>query len=251
MSPKQRRIQIAELIARRGEASVERLAQDFGVSPETIRRDLARLALEGTVQKIHGGARQPRMRDEGSYGERMVRDTAAKITIAQKLARLIMPGETIFIDTGSTTLICAEALRAIPGLTVVTNSLRIAALLGKPEFKASVHLLGGIYSADNAETIGMHAIEQLGRFQADCAVLTVAALDARAGAMDADLYEAEIARAMIARADRVIVLAHGAKLGLRAAHRVCDLARIDTLVCDTRPEPAFVAALEAAVVELV
>lgn len=251
MNPAQRRMQISELIASRGEVSVEALARSFRVSPETIRRDLTRLAAEGMVQKIHGGARRPRMRDEGSYSDRMARDVAAKITIAQKLATVISPGDTIFMDTGSTTLICAEALRATPGLTVITNSLRIANLLGKPEIKANVHVLGGVYSADNAETLGAHAIEHLGRFQADHAVLTVAALDAQAGAMDADVREAEIARAMIARADQAIVVAHRAKIGLRAAHRVCDLDEIDALVCDGRPDPDFVAALEAAGVDLI
>lgn len=250
MNPKQRRTKILEVVARDGEATVEALSARFEVSPETIRRDLAQLATSGALQKVHGGARRARLHAEGSFQQRLSEHPDAKAAIARKLAALVDPGETLFIDTGTTTLSCAEQLAAIPGLTVITNSVRIAEVLGRGAGQARVWLLGGGFAADNAQTVGPMVIEQIARFRADHAVLAVSAVDPASGAMDADFDEAQVARAMIAHATNVVVVAQGAKLGRKAAFRVCRLEDIDVLVCDDMPGDAFRAALAAAQVEL-
>lgn len=248
MKPKQRQVGILGVIAEAGEASVEALARRFDVSAETIRRDLAHLAETGALQKVHGGARRLRLHAEGKYRERMAQDAEAKAVIARKLAALVAPGDTLFMDTGTTTVACAEALLAVPGLTVITNALRVAQVLGQGD--ARVFLLGGAYGQDNAQTLGPMAIDQIDRFQADHAVLTVSALDVAAGAMDSDPDEAQVSRAMRARARTTVVVASAAKLGRAAAFRVCRLDEIDVLVCEEAPPDAFVAALRAAGVEL-
>jgi DeoR family glycerol-3-phosphate regulon repressor len=195
MRPAERQREIGRAVAHEGGLSVEALAARFDVSPETIRRDLARLAREGAVQKVHGSARPPRLLAEGSRAERMGEGAEGKARIARALAALIEPGETLFMDAGTTTLACAEALAAAPDLagtlTVVTNSLDVARALGG---RAAVFLLGGALRADKGLTAGPLAIEQLGRFQADRAILTVAGLDAGAGATDAGFDEAQVAR---------------------------------------------------------
>lgn len=245
MTPKQRRAQIAEMVGRTGQITVDALAAAFEVSLETIRRDLGMLAETGALQKIHGGAKPLRLHAEGSFDERMAQDASAKSDIARKLAGIVEPGETVFIDTGSTTLICAEELAKIDRLTVITNSLRIARVMGRAA-GSSVYLLGGAFSDDNAQTAGPMVIEQIGRFRADRAILTVAALDVDAGAMDADFDEAQVARAMIANAHQTVVLAHGPKLGRRAAFQICRLDEVDMLVCDQSPDNGLIKALEAA-----
>ena len=245
MTPKQRRTEIAEMVGRTGQITVEALAQAFSVSLETIRRDLGKLAETGALQKIHGGAKPLRLHAEGSFDERMAEDAGAKMAIAGKLAALIKPGETIFIDTGSTTLICAEDLAKINGLTVITNSVRVAQVIAQ-NATSTVYLLGGIFSGDNAETAGPMVIEQIGRFRADRAILTVAAFDVDVGAMDSDFDEAQVARAMIAHAHQTVVLAHASKLGLRAAFQICRLDEVDVFVCDQVPDQAVVSALDAA-----
>lgn len=250
MKPKQRQSRILDVVARDGEATVDALALEFAVSAETIRRDLALLALNGSLQKVHGGARRLRLHAEGSFQERMGEDAAAKEVIAGKLAALIETGDTLFMDTGTTTLFCAEALADIQGLTVITNSVRVAQALARGAGQARVFLLGGDFAADNAQTRGPIALEQIDLFQADHAVLAVAGLDPAAGATDADFDEARIARRMMSNATNVIVVAHGAKLGRKAAHRICRLDEIDMLVCDAVPGDAFVAALQAAQVEI-
>jgi DeoR family glycerol-3-phosphate regulon repressor len=250
MKPKQRQSRILDVVARDGEATVDALAVEFDVSAETIRRDLAQLAMSGALQKVHGGARRLRMHAEGSFQERMGEDAAAKQIIAQKLAQVIEPGDTLFMDTGTTTLFCAEALAGVPDLTVITNSIRVAQALARGAGRARVFLLGGDYAADNAQTRGPIALDQIDRFQADHAVLAVAALDTVGGAADADFDEAQVARAMLTNATNVIVVAQAAKLGRKAAHRICRLDEIDMLVCDAVPGDAFRAALDAAHVQV-
>jgi DeoR/GlpR family transcriptional regulator of sugar metabolism len=222
----------------------------FEVSAETIRRDLAQLATSGGLQKVHGGARRLRLHADASFQERLSEDADAKRLIAQKLAKMIAPGDTLFIDTGTTTLFCAEALANVPQLTVITNSVRIAQVVARGEHPARVFLLGGSYSPDNAETAGPMVLEQVARFQADHAVLAVAAIDAVSGATDSDFDEAQTARAMMANATNTIVVAQAAKLGRKAAFRICMLQEIDVLVCDDVPGDAFRAALDAAGVEV-
>lgn len=246
MKPSDRQREIAATVLRDGPASVETLAARHDVSVETIRRDLSRLAQEGRLLKTHGWAKppaQPLVR-EPALEQRLRQDVGARREIARKLAAEIRPGDALFLDTGATTLSAAEALAGVEGLRVVTNSLGVARILGRAGLR--VILLGGDYARGNDQTLGPRAIEQIGRYQFDHAVLTVAALDAEAGAMDADPDEAEIARAMIDRAGRTVVLAAGAKMMRRAAFRVCPLDRIDMLISDVPPPPALQAALDAA-----
>ncbi|WP_116133522.1 DeoR/GlpR family DNA-binding transcription regulator [Tropicimonas sp. IMCC34043] len=246
MRPIDRRAEIAALVERRGEQSVETLAQAFAVSAETIRRDLARLATDGVLRKVHGGARPlARLHVEPSFQDRMAEDPEAKAAIAAKLVPEIGAGDTIMIDTGSTTLIAAEAMAGIRGLSVITNSLAIASSFGRraAEDETQVFLLGGSYAAGNHQTVGAAALAQLDLYRADHAIVTVAALAPDIGAMDSNVAEAEIARAMIARAQNVIVLATASKFGRRAAFRVCGFDEIDVLVTERPPEASLADAL--------
>lgn len=250
MKPHERQPQIEAIIRREGEVSVEMLAARFDVSPETIRRDLGQLAEQGRVQKVHGGARRPWLVAEPSHGEREVASASEKAQIGRRLADAIAPGETIFIDTGSTTLAAAQALAAVPGLTVITNSCRLAEQLARAGSDAMIHLLGGRYGADNAQTIGSPVIEQIAHFRADRAVLTVAAVDPEVGAMDASLDEAQVARAMIRHARNLTLLADATKFGRQAAYAVCGVEDIDLIISDGRLDRAHREALKDKGVDL-
>lgn len=243
MKPHERQPQIEAIIRREGEVSVEMLAARFDVSSETIRRDLGTLAERGRVQKVHGGARRPLLIAEPSHGEREVASAGEKLRIGRRLAAGIAPGETVFVDTGSTTLAAAEALATVPGLTVITNSCRLAERLARAGQDVVIHLLGGRYGADNAQTTGSAVIEQIAHFRADRAILTVAAVDPLTGAMDASLDEAQIARAMIRHARSVTVLADATKFGRHAAFAVCGLGEISQIVTDARLDKAHKEAL--------
>jgi DeoR family glycerol-3-phosphate regulon repressor len=243
MKPHERQPQIEALIRREGEMSVEMLAARFDVSSETIRRDLGLLAEAGRVQKVHGGARRPRLIAEASHDERATTAAEAKAAIGRRLAAAVEPGETVFVDTGSTTLAAAATLAAIPGLTIVTNSCRLAQRIAGTGSDAAIFLLGGRYGADNAQTTGVSAIEMLQTFRADRAILTVAALDPALGAMDASLDEAQVARAMIRNARNLTVLADAGKFGRHAAHAVCATEDIDLVISDGQLDKAHRKAL--------
>ncbi len=232
MKPENRRNQIVAAIRGGGEVSVETLARRFAVSLETIRRDLTRLAAQGLVDKVHGGARPPRLAIEGSLAERIGENAEAKRAIAKKVASFVASGETLFIDTGSTTLACAEALAGHSDLTVITNSFGVARVMGEG---SRVFVLGGEYSPGNAQTVGPLAIRQIGAFRADRAVITVSAIDGDTGAMDASLEEAAVARAMIDAARQLVVVADATKFGRSAGFSVCALDEIDVIVSDAPP----------------
>lgn len=246
--PSIRQARIVELVSQQNEVTVEGLAADFNISSETIRRDLSALADAGRIRKVHGGARPAHIKDEGPFEERMNRNALAKRVIAEKVARLVSPGQTIFMDTGSTTLMCAEVLAKIDNLTVITNSSRIAATFANGSGGADVYLLGGQYRADNAQTVGAITVEEVGRYNADCAILTISALDT-CGAMDFSQEEAQVGRAMLAAAARIVVVSDSTKFNQRTVFNVCDLSQIDTLVADAPPteEPLAEAITEAGI----
>jgi DeoR family glycerol-3-phosphate regulon repressor len=246
LGPKLRQEKIAEAVRRHGKVSVEQLAARFKTSHETIRRDLTALAETGSVLKFHGGAKLPRRQEEGPFRERMALNAVAKRVVAEKTARLIAPGDTIFIDTGSTTLMCAEEIAKIGGLTVITNSTRIAAVMSERGNRTVIFLLGGRFDGDNQETVGPTAISEIQSFHADHALITIGALDAAAGATDFNFDEAQVARAMMEQADNLIVAADASKFQNRAAFAVCPLERIGALVSDRAPPGELEAALAAA-----
>ncbi len=246
LRPGIRRARICELLGRRGAVTVEDLASRFQASPETIRRDLTALADAGRLRKVHGGARalEPAgPAGEGALSARMRRNVLAKQLIAEKLARLVAPGSTLFIDTGSTTLIAARELARIRRLRVITNSTQIATLFVEGAGGAEVTLLGGRYRPGNAQTIGAEAIDQLGLYRADMAILTIGALDG-GGAMDFSAHEARLARAMIANAQSCTILADHTKLNKHAPHRVCALSEVTSLLSDRAVEESLKEALK-------
>ncbi len=248
--PPVRQAEICDLIDRRGKISVEVLAAKFDASQETIRRDLGVLADAGRIQKVHGGARRAQLRDEGRFEERMKRNALAKQLIAEKITKIVLAGQTIFMDTGSTTLACATALARIKRLTVITNSARIAAVVTNGTGGAEVFLLGGKYVNDNSQTVGPLTIREIEQYRPDHAIITIGALN-ESGAMDYSNDEAEVARTMIAKAHEVTVVVDHSKFGQRAAFGVCELNEIDHLVTDKLPGDVLLSALTHSNVEVV
>ena len=238
MTPEQRREQIVALIRNDGRASVEALADGVGASRETVRRDLAELDSRGLVRKVHGGAVtiEPGLAGagrEGPFASRLLQNVGAKRAIAAAARRLISPGDSLFIDTGSTTLLFAEELANIAGLTVITNSAAIAALAAKAA-DSQVFMLGGSYRRGGQETVGELAIEQVRQFRATHAFLTVGAVSI-AGFMDFDLAEAQVARAMARQAGEVTVLADASKMGCTGVFEIGPLGLARRLVSDAVP----------------
>lgn len=253
MTPGERRALIIRIVGAGARVSVEELAARLGTSRETVRRDLGALDREGALRKVHGGAvpiaprRAAGFADpaalEGPFERRVTENAEAKRAIARAAVALLRPGDSVFVDTGSTTLALGEALARAEALTVITNSAAIARLAERGS-GARVYLIGGEYRRGGQESVGDMAVEQIRRLRAAHAFLTVGSLDA-AGAADFDLQEAQVARAMVERADAVTVLADATKFEARAVFPVVALEGLARLVTDRLPE-ALRGALEGA-----
>jgi len=235
MTPADRQAKIVNIVRQRERVAVDELAESLNISRETVRRDLSELARVGKVHKFHGGASLPMNTAEGPFRDRMSENAAAKALIAAEAVKLFTSGETILIDTGSTTLYFAEKLAKISDLTIVTNSAEIAQVFSLAPSQARTFLLGGEFNGDNRQTVGSLAISQLRTFRAHHAVLTIGALDARTGVMDFNIEEAQVARAMIEQAETLTLLADSSKFGRIASFEVCDLNRVTNLVSDEPP----------------
>lgn len=245
MKIKNRQDKLIEIVRRQEKASVEELAALLEASRETIRRDLTQLSGAGKILKVHGGATMPRVMGEGPFKQRLSENVDAKMKIAVAAASLVKPGETLFIDTGSTTLFFVEELAKTPGLTVITNSTEIARTIATANNSGRAFLLGGEFSADNSQTVGTMVAAHIRFFRAHHAFLAAGAIDARSGAMDYNIEEAQVARAMIDQSESITVLADSSKFNAVASFEVCPLAAIDQLVTDRPPPPDIQEALEA------
>lgn len=231
MNPAERRDAILMQARSGAKLEVEGLARALGASRETIRRDLATLDRDGLLRRVHGGAMAPT--EEGPFPDRLRIAVAAKRAIARRFAASLRPGDSLFIDTGSTTFYLAEEIGRLGGLVVITNSADIAETCQKGGNRTI--LLGGEFRTPGRETLGPLALAQIGQLRAGRAVLTVAGLTAR-GAYDIDPQEAEIARAMIDRSDEVVILADGSKMGRPGVFELCPMDRIRRIVTDRLPD---------------
>nr|WP_316656214.1 DeoR/GlpR family DNA-binding transcription regulator [uncultured Gellertiella sp.] len=241
------------MLRREGRVTVNALAGALAISKETIRRDLSELEGLRQLRKVHGGATLPEpglypFGAESPFQARMGEQSEAKRAIARAAMSLLRPGDTLFVDTGSTTVLVAEELSRMKDLTVITNSGLVAGLAARGEGARVIHL-GGDFRADGAETLGTTTVEQIERYQVSHAIITVAGLT-ELGGQDVDPAEADVARAMSKRARQVIIVADSSKFYRGAPYTAVDMGRIDVLVCETLPEGALRTALEASGVEL-
>jgi len=250
MRPRDRQLRIIDLVRTQGKVSVDELVQEFSSSAETIRRDLTLLSANGKVKKIHGGAVALRDFGEGAFAQRMLQNAEAKRLIADKTHQLVAPGDSLFIDTGSTTLVLAEALATIDELTVTTNSTAIARIIGSANETTQIYLLGGSYNEDNRQTCGAMALNQLDGFHGNLAIVTVGAISANGGVMDYNFDEAAIASAMIARSERVIIVADASKFDRVAPFVVASFEQVNVLVSDRAPQGVLAERLNQAAVEV-
>ncbi len=251
LDPTERRKAILELSRAEASLAVDEIANRFAVSRETIRRDLARLDADGLLRRVHGGAVAPRPSVEPPFQERQNLNREAKRRIGLAAAALFEPGDSLMIDTGSTTELFATALAAKTNMTIITNSSRIATPLAAGPGRNCIYVLGGTFHGDTGQMLGALCIEQLDRFNAHHAVLGVGAISADGRLMDYDIDEALLARAMIARAASVTVLADHAKFDRTALVTICHAHAVTRLVTDQRPPKGVAEALSAAKVEII
>jgi DeoR/GlpR family transcriptional regulator of sugar metabolism len=225
------------------------LARAFGVSTETVRRDLDALSAGGLVSRTYGGAALPAIGAEPSFAERQRELTEERERIARQAFEFLAPHEVIMVDCGSTTWHFARRLAIEPlPLTVMTNSLGIAATLAaNPAIRVVV--CPGDYAAGEGGTFGPETLAFLHRFHADKAVLGASGLT-EAGPTEVRSDAAWVKRVMIERTRRRILLVDHSKFEQARYEIVCPLADFDDLVSDDQPPPALADAIRAARVAL-
>jgi DeoR family transcriptional regulator, glycerol-3-phosphate regulon repressor len=177
MKPEERRERIAAVVREASRASVDELATMLDISRETVRRDLALLSEQGVLRKVHGGAVHFQTARESPLDDRKAAARPEKMAIARRAAELFEPGDSLLIDSGTTTTYFAEALGRSGSFAVITNSVAVADELWKAPHRSDVYLLGGKYFGDGQEVLGPLAVEQIRALHADHVVLTIGAMD--------------------------------------------------------------------------
>ena len=246
MSLTTRQDQICEWIAQQGECSIDALVKRFGVSGMTVRRDLHALAERGKVIRTHGGATMAeRVSFEFDFLHRVREHEAAKRQIAVAAAAQIEDGQSVMLDSGTTTLELAKRLREKRRLTVITTSLPIAAQL-QYDRHIEVLLLGGYVRPSAPDLAGPLTETNLESLRADVAIIGARGVDRR-GAVYQDSPEiARMLTKMAASAARVFVVADSSKLGRTALWRFGRLQDWAGLVTDAAADRSMLTALRKA-----
>jgi len=231
MLASERRRLILERVAELQSIETQALADELGVSVMSIRRDIKRLEQDGFLRQTYGGATVHITKSvELGFNSRALQNAAQKRLIGACAARMIEPGQTLFLGEGTTTSQFAQFLPPHPHLQVITASLSHASLLCSRNIQVIV--LGGKLHNDELTMTGPIAESTLHRFYADVCILGAAGVDPNVGVTELDHEVASLHRLMMERASRVIVLADHGKLGLRAPAVVAPIAMVTNLVTD-------------------
>lgn len=226
---------IHEIILTEGKVAVNELADKFGVTQETIRRDLTKLESRKLIKKVHGGAVNVQSKYELDFAQRIKESYDEKKLIAKKTASLFKPGDTIFIDFGTTTLTVSEEIANLSGITIITNSPMIANIVNESSTN-TVILLGGQFVKSQNECLGSITLSHIDSFYADFAVIGSGAIDLDKGFMDQDIEEAAVAQKMIQNSSRTVVVADSRKMGNHAIAKVSPWEGIDYIVTNFNDE---------------
>ncbi|PTR44984.1 DeoR family transcriptional regulator [Rhodococcus sp. OK611] len=229
----QRREDILHRLVADGYVEAKALSRELCVDASTIRRDLDALVRLGKAERTHGGARPiDGAMSEIPYAVKEGDHRAEKIAIARAAADLVRDGESVILDSGSTTYQVAAALRHRTDLTIITNDLRIGKYVATfPDVRLLVtggELLGSVFTL-----VGERSVEFLADYSVDWAFLGADAIDPTAGVTNTNTLEVPIKRAMIAAAARSAVLADSSKFGHRALTRVAVLGEVDLIITDS------------------
>lgn len=249
--PALRHSRLLQYLQDRSQATVAELVTLLDVSRDTIRRDLDLLERRGLLVRTHGGAvtKDRLVRVDTSMGLRMDEHVDAKRRIGQAAAELVRDDETLIVNGGSTIAFFAAALGARRNLTIVTNNLRLPAVLPEGSIQ-SVHILGGAYWPNYQVTIGAIGFAAVAGIHADTAVIGCTGVSA-SGISMTKLDEAAHTAGMIGVASRTIVVADQSKFDITAFANIAPLDDIQCLVTDAVPPPGLAAALEKAGVQVV
>jgi DeoR family transcriptional regulator of aga operon len=246
MMAEERRTQILQMLRSAGRVRVNELASQFNTSAVTIRNDLNELAQRGLVQRSHGGAMLPdSIMHESPLLERLKAHADEKRRIGAMAASMIHDGETIILDSGTTTLEIARQIKKKRGLQIITNGVNIASELLDAR-DSEVFIVGGTVRGESASISGRFTEEMFDQFSADKLFLSGAGCDLDFGVSGANLEETMVNRAMLKIAREIILVADASKFSKRSMSRIAPFSEIDTIISDTRLSEDIQAKLRSA-----
>ena len=248
----ERRRRIVELLETEERVTVDALVDRFAVSAVTIRGDLDRLAESGQVVRSHGGALKRVQQRDVPIAVKETLHHSEKVRIGHAAAQLIRDGETIILDSGTTTAEIARQLKFLPltSLTVVTNGLNIAMELAHlPHVR--VITIGGLLRQTSYSTVGPQAEQTLRGLYADRLFLGVDGLDPIGGLTTPDVLEAQLNALMIKVSGEVIAVADSSKFQRRSLSLISNVSDVHRIITDDKANPQIVAALRAQNIDVI
>ena len=251
MTPNPRQADLLDEVRTRGSISVEALAERFGVTLQTVRRDVKLLSDAGLVARFHGGVRVPSSTTENiAYRQRQQLHDDAKRRIARAVAQGVPNDCSLIINIGTTTEAIARELMRHKGLRVITNNLNVAAILSdNPE--CEVIVAGGAVRGRDRGIVGEATVDFISQFKVDIALIGISGIEADGTLRDYDYREVKVSRAIIEHSRQVWLAADASKFNRPAMVEVGHLSQVDMLFTDAPPPEPFAALLAEAGVQLV
>jgi DeoR family glycerol-3-phosphate regulon repressor len=226
-----RHADILQMAKDRGRVLVDDLAVHFGVTPQTIRKDLNDLCDQRLLSRIHGGALFPSGIANVEYEARRKIAAPEKEAIGRAAARLIPDNASLFINIGTTTEEVSKALLDHSGLMVITNNINVANRMRVyPDME--VVIAGGVVRGSDGGVVGEAAVDFIKQFKVDYAVIGASAIDHDGALLDFDFREVKVAQAIIANARHVILVSDATKFERTAPVRIGHLSQVDTFITD-------------------
>ena len=231
-----RQVEILDIARREGKVSVENLAERFGVTVQTIRRDLTDLDTAGQLDRVHGGAVIASGTSNVAYDERKSHQADEKAAIGRLCASTIPNDCSVFLNIGTSTEAVARELRHHKDLLVITNNMNIANTLASNS-NCEVVVTGGTVRRGDGGLIGTMTVKAIRSFKFDYAVIGCSALDEDGDVLDYDIQEVGVSQAIIAQSRAPLLVADQSKLHRSAPARICSLADVTAVFSDA-PFPA-------------
>ncbi|NCO51733.1 MAG: DeoR family transcriptional regulator [Deltaproteobacteria bacterium] len=241
----QRQKEIVLLVQQQGFASIETLAQNFNVTPQTIRRDINTLCKQNLLTRYHGGAGLSSSIENVAYATRQVLNLEAKRVIAQMTARQIPDRASIFINIGTTTEEIARALQNHSNLRIITNNLNVAAILrANPSFE--IIIAGGAVRQRDGGITGEATIDFIRQFKVDFGIIGISCIDEEGNLLDFDYHEVRVTQAIIENSRQVFLAADHSKFERRAMIRLGHISQVDAFFTDRQPPAQIITLLHEA-----
>ena len=249
MNLKERQTRILSLLRVSETVEIGDLCKELDVSRETVRKDLYELERDGLLTKVRGGAVLTSTDVETAYDLRKAKHSTAKKAIAHLAAESIQPGDTVFLDYGTTTFMLAEELLFFEGITVVTNAIPIVNKL-LPNTSITIIIPGGVVRTNENSLYGPLTARNMEQLFMNIGFFGCGGINARAGITNHNIFETSISRLAIDHCRRSVLLADSSKFDVVAANKTADPSQLDLIITDQDAPSDIVSALSDSGVEV-